>query len=131
MPRPTRRAFLTAPGLSESLFRDRKVMGSPRGWLLFCGARDENVLFFCIDSWDRPELKSATDDEDAATGRVEESRLSHETDPMDDKGRAAIKETADDGRLDVNFVDVMAARVMHRMAREADPGSTMIERRSS
>ena len=47
---------------------------------------------------------------------------------MDDNGRAAIKETTVDGRLDVNFVDdVMAARVMHRMAREAEPGSAMIQ----
>ena len=58
MPRPTRRARLTAPGLSARLLRVRKVMGSPSGCFRdFCDADDWARI---LDTDMRPSLLSGT-----------------------------------------------------------------------
>lgn len=79
MPRPTRRARLTAPGLSARLLRVRKVMGSPSGCFRdFCDAddwarildtdtndgddddRDSNVMYEDSDGEDDPSPRRGT-----------------------------------------------------------------------
>mmetsp|Transcript_28613 Transcript_28613/g.44220 ORF Transcript_28613/g.44220 Transcript_28613/m.44220 type:complete len:129 (+) Transcript_28613:711-1097(+) len=60
MPRPTRRARLTAPGLSARLLRVRKVMGSPS--CDFWGAA-------AVDDWVRILLDNNDDDGDFVDDR--------------------------------------------------------------
>mmetsp|Transcript_28837 Transcript_28837/g.42393 ORF Transcript_28837/g.42393 Transcript_28837/m.42393 type:complete len:129 (-) Transcript_28837:54-440(-) len=76
MPRPTRRARLTAPGLSARLLRVRKVMGSPScdfwgaavvDWVRILDNSDDDGDF--VDDRESKDMCEASDDDDESSPR--------------------------------------------------------------
>ena len=120
MPRPTRRARLTDPGLSARLLRVRKVMGSPS--FVFCGAAAVVDWVRILDNNDGDgdfvndresnDMCEASDDDDESSPRRDAVLLLFEVvlqvAAMDERDLVIV--------LVVFFAETRAAHLMARQA---------------
>mmetsp|Transcript_26640 Transcript_26640/g.45356 ORF Transcript_26640/g.45356 Transcript_26640/m.45356 type:complete len:132 (+) Transcript_26640:145-540(+) len=121
MPRPTRRARLTAPGLSARLLRVRKVMGSPSccfwgaaaavDWVrILLDNNDDDGDF--VDDKESNDMCEASDDDDESSPRRDAVLLLFnvvlQLAAMDERDLVTV--------LVIFFAETRAA---HLMAREA------------
>lgn len=121
MPRPTRRARLTAPGLSARLLRVRKVMGSPScdfwgaaaavvDWVRILDNNNDDGDF--VNDRESNDMCEASDDDDESSPRRDAVLLLFEV---------VLQVAAIDERdlvivLVVFFAETRAAHLMARLA---------------